>query len=112
MASVPLSHAKAQLFRVLGHPVRVQILEVLHGGPTTVRELVEMLDVEPANMSLHLAVLRRAAVVTSVREGGAVTYAMRTGDVSTLLAAGRGILEAVWAEQEGLLAELRATAAP
>ena len=110
MASVPLSHAKAELFRALGHPARVQILELLHDGPKTVRQLVEALDVEPANLSQHLAILRRAAVVASAREDGSVIYSLTTSDVSRLLAAGRGILEAVWGEQEGLLAELRATA--
>lgn len=110
MASVPLSHAKAQLFRALGHPARVQILELLHEGPQAVRQLLEALNVEPANLSQHLAILRRAAVVTSVREDGSVIYRLTTSDVSQLLAAGRGILEAVWGEQEGLLAELRATA--
>jgi len=31
--SVPLYQAKAELFRTLGHPVRIRVLELLQDGP-------------------------------------------------------------------------------
>ncbi|MEW2033772.1 transcriptional regulator, partial [Streptomyces roseifaciens] len=32
-APVPLYQAKAEFFRMLGHPVRIRVLELLQDGP-------------------------------------------------------------------------------
>ncbi|GAA3951405.1 transcriptional regulator [Amorphoplanes auranticolor] len=108
LVSVPLYQAKAEMFRVLGHPVRIRVLELLQAGPLAVRDLLGEIDVEPSTLSQHLAVLRRAGVVASVRDDGPVRYALSTPAVADLLAAGRRILGAVLADRDGLLAELRA----
>ena len=106
--SVPLYQAKAELFRTLGHPVRIRVLELLQDRPKPVRELLAAIDVEAPNLSQQLAVLRRAGMVVSSREGGLVMYALSTPDVADLLAAGRRILGAVLKDRDGLLGELRA----
>jgi ArsR family transcriptional regulator len=95
------------MFRTLGHPVRIRVLELLQAGPRPVRELLEQIDVEAANLSQQLAVLRRSGIVISYRDQGAVMYALSTPDVADLLAAGRRILGAVLTDRDGLLAELR-----
>jgi DNA-binding transcriptional ArsR family regulator len=107
--SVPLYQAKAELFRTLGHPVRIRVLELLQDGPRAVRDLIAELEIEPSNLSQQLAVLRRAGLVTSAREGTSVNYTLATPAVVDLLVAGRGILASVLADAEGLLAELRST---
>jgi DNA-binding transcriptional ArsR family regulator len=106
-ASVPLYQAKAELFRTLGHPVRIRVLELLQSGPLPVRELLAEIDVESSNLSQQLAVLRRAGLVSSSRDGAAVLYTLATPDVAQLLLYGRRILASMWTDQEGLLAELR-----
>ncbi len=106
--SVPLYQAKAEMFRVLGHPVRIRVLELLQGGPRPVRDLLAEIDVEASNLSQQLAVLRRSGIVVSYREHGAVMYALSTPDVADLLAAGRRILGAVLTDRDGLRAELEA----
>jgi|SRR5688572_14745005 ArsR family transcriptional regulator len=106
--SVPLYQAKAEMFRTLGHPVRIRVLELLQSGPRPVRDLLAEIDVEPSNLSQQLAVLRRTGVVVSFRDAGLVMYALSTPDVADLLAAGRRILSAVLTDRDGLLAELRA----
>ncbi len=106
MSSVPLYQAKAELFRTLGHPIRIRVLELLQGGPSPVRDLLAELDIEPSNLSQQLAVLRRAGLVTSARDGSTVLYTLATPDVADLLAAGRHILASRWRDAEGLLAEL------
>jgi DNA-binding transcriptional ArsR family regulator len=105
--SVPLYQAKAELFRTLGHPVRIRVLELLQDGPKPVRDLLTTIEVEPSNLSQQLAVLRRAGLVRSAREGSLVTYELSTPDVADLLAAGRRILGAVLVDRDELLAELR-----
>lgn len=106
--SVPLYQAKAEMFRTLGHPARIRVLELLQAGPRPVRDLLAEIDIEPSNLSQQLAVLRRAGVVVSYRDSGQVMYALSTPDVADLLAAGRRILGAVLTDRDGLLAELQA----
>jgi ArsR family transcriptional regulator len=106
--SVPLYQAKAELFRTLGHPVRIRVLELLQDGPRPVRDLLAEIDVEPSNLSQQLAVLRRAGMVTSTRDGSSVVYALSTPDVAQLLAVARRILTDMLTDRDGLLAELRA----
>ncbi|MFB8240975.1 ArsR/SmtB family transcription factor [Kitasatospora purpeofusca] len=108
--AVALYQAKAEFFRMLGHPVRIRVLELLQAGPTPVRDLLAELEIEPSSLSQQLAVLRRSGIVTATREGTTVVYALAGGDVADLLRAARRILTGLISEQHALLAELRAAA--
>ncbi|MDX3128398.1 metalloregulator ArsR/SmtB family transcription factor [Streptomyces europaeiscabiei] len=105
--SVPLYQAKAEFFRMLGHPVRIQVLELLHDGPMPVRDLLAAVEVEPSNLSQQLAALRRSGIVVTAREGSSVVYELAGGDVADLMKAARRILTEVLAGRNGLLSELR-----
>ncbi|WP_069760190.1 helix-turn-helix transcriptional regulator [Streptomyces sp. LUP47B] len=105
--SVPLYQAKAEFFRMLGHPVRIRVLELLQDGPLPVRDLLTAIEVESSGLSQHLAVLRRSGIVTSTRNGSTVVYELAGGDVAALLQAARRILTEVLAGRNELLAELR-----
>ncbi len=104
--SKPLYQAKAELFRTLGHPVRIRVLELLQDGPLPVRDLLAEIDVEASNLSQQLSVLRRAGMVTSTREGSLVVYALSTPDAAALLAVGRRLLGAVLTDRDELLVQL------
>lgn len=104
---VPLYQAKAEFFRMLGHPVRIRVLELLHAGPMPVRELLASIEVEPSALSQQLAVLRRSGIVTSMRDGSTVVYELAGGDVAQLMLVARRILAEVLSGQRELLAELR-----
>ena len=104
---VPLYQAKAEFFRMLGHPVRIRVLELLQDGPMPVRDLLSAIEIEPSNLSQQLAVLRRSGIVTATRESSTVVYELAGGDVAELLAAARRILSVLLAGQQELLAELR-----
>lgn len=108
---VPLYQAKAEFFRMLGHPVRIRVLELLSDGPMPVRNLLTEIDVEASNLSQQLAVLRRAGIVTATRERSTMVYALAGPDVSDLLQAARRILTELITGREELLAELRQAAA-
>ncbi|MFG3181538.1 ArsR/SmtB family transcription factor [Streptomyces nigra] len=105
--SVPLYQAKAEFFRMLGHPVRIRVLELLQDGPTPVRDLLAAIDVEAPGLSQQLAVLRRSGIVTSTRQGSTVVYELAGGDVADLMRAARRILTDMLAGQGELLAELK-----
>ncbi|QEU90863.1 ArsR/SmtB family transcription factor [Streptomyces kanamyceticus] len=108
----PLYQVKAEFFRMLGHPVRIRVLELLQNGPVSVRDLLIEIDVEPSNLSQQLAVLRRSGIVVSTREGTTVTYALAGGDVAELLRAARRILTELLAGQTALLAALQDSEQP
>ncbi|KAB1149766.1 winged helix-turn-helix transcriptional regulator [Streptomyces luteolifulvus] len=106
---VPLYEAKAEFFRMLGHPVRIRVLELLQDGPKPVRDLLAAIEVEPSNLSQQLAVLRRSGIVTATRTGSTVVYELAGGDVAELLAAARRILSGLLVGRQELLEELRAS---
>lgn len=104
--SVPLHEAKAELFRNLGHPVRVRALELLLKGPRPVHELLAEIGTEPSSLSQQLAVLRRAGLVSSRREGSTVIYTLSSPEVAEMMDAARAVLTNVISGQQSLLAEL------
>jgi DNA-binding transcriptional ArsR family regulator len=56
-------------FRALAHPIRLEIVERLAGGPATVSEVTHDFDVSKPAISKHLKVLEETGVVTRVIEG-------------------------------------------
>ena len=109
--SRPLYQAKAEFFKTLGHPARIRILELLSEREWAVGEMLPEVGIEATNLSQHLAVLRRAGLVTFRKEGSTVYYSLTSPQVAELLAVARRILTEVLAGQVELLADLR-TAAP
>ncbi|MFC0531229.1 ArsR/SmtB family transcription factor [Phytohabitans kaempferiae] len=104
---VPLYQAKAEFFRMLGHPTRIRVLELLGDGPRQVKDLLADLGIEASNLSHQLAVLRRAGIVVSAREGSTATYALAGPDVADLMRAARRILTEMLAGQVELLDTLQ-----
>ncbi|MEI2728080.1 MAG: metalloregulator ArsR/SmtB family transcription factor [Candidatus Nanopelagicales bacterium] len=88
----PLYEIKAELFKALGHPARIRILELLADDEVPVSSLLTDTGMEPSHLSQHLAVLRRAGVVASRREGNAVYYRTAHPSVEMMLAAAREFL--------------------
>ncbi|MFE4175790.1 ArsR/SmtB family transcription factor [Streptomyces sp. NPDC056909] len=107
--SAPLYQLKAEFFKTLGHPVRIRVLELLSEREHAVSEMLTEVGVEPSHLSQQLAVLRRANLVTTRREGSAVYYTLANPNVAELLKVARTILSGVLTGQAELLADLRAT---
>lgn len=109
LSSDPVREVKASLFRVLGHPARVRILELLREGERSVGALQAELGLDSGGTSQHLAALRRIGLVESRREGTSVYYRVDDQHVFELLAVGRAIITRQLAEQQSLLRELETT---
>ena len=103
-----MHEVKAQMFRVLGHPARVRILELLRDGERSVGALRLELELDSGGTSQHLAALRRIGLVTSRREGTSVYYRIDDPRVFDLLADARDIISRQLAEQRSLLDALEA----
>jgi len=68
---------KAQVFQALAHPTRIAIIEALRDGELPAGKLLDLLQVEQANLSQHLAVLRSKHVLVNRKAGNQVFYAVR-----------------------------------
>ena len=108
--STPLYQLKAEFFKTLGHPARIRILELLSEREYAVAEMLPEVGIEAAHLSQQLAVLRRANLVASRKEGSSVRYSLTTPHVAELLAVARLILTGVLSGQAELLDDLRASA--
>ncbi|MQA31856.1 MAG: metalloregulator ArsR/SmtB family transcription factor [Luteitalea sp.] len=73
----PLRNFKAQIFQALAHPTRIAIVEALRDGEVSAGTLLAQLQVEQANLSQHLTVLRAKQVVVSRKVGNQVYYSIR-----------------------------------
>ena len=102
-AELPLAQLKAELFKSLGHPLRVQVLEQLAGGERSVGNLAEALDVELSSLSQQLGVLRRAGVVVTRRDGNTIFYSLRDPGVAELLDTAKRMLVANLQHSHALL---------
>lgn len=107
--STPLYQLKAEFFKTLGHPARIRVLELLSEREHAVAEMLPEVGIEPAHLSQQLAVLRRANLVVTRKEGSTVYYSLTSPHVAELLRVARTILSGVLAGQAELLADLRAT---
>ena len=107
----PLYEIKAELFKALGHPARIRILELMADGEVAVATLLTDTGMEPSHLSQHLAVLRRAGVVTSRREGNAVFYRTAHPSVGVLLVAAREFLVDALSRTQSTLVALQSGSA-
>jgi DNA-binding transcriptional ArsR family regulator len=64
----------AAMVRVLGHPVRLRIVELLEAGERTVTQIQGALESPQALVSQQLARMRAAGIVEGRREGANVWY--------------------------------------
>jgi len=109
--SKPLYQVKAEFFKTLGHPARIRVLELLSEREHAVSEMLPEVGIEPANLSQQLAVLRRAGLVTTRKEGSTVHYSLTSPDVAQLLAVARKILTKVISGQMEVLDDLQTAVA-
>ena len=75
----------ARVIRVLGHPLRLRILELLEPGERNVADLQEELLASQAVISQQLAILRSEGVVAPRRDGPRVYYRIVEPKVSHIL---------------------------
>lgn len=102
----PVHEFKADLFKALAHPVRIRTLELLAVRDQPVSELLAELGIEASHLSQHLAVLRRAGVVTSRRQGNTVHCTLAHPAVAEMLAAARRVLVDTLTSARSTLADL------
>ena len=63
-----------RVFKALADPTRRQVLQLLKDGPMKAGEIAAHVSVAKPTLSDHLAVLRRAELVSSEKDGTSITY--------------------------------------
>jgi DNA-binding transcriptional ArsR family regulator len=64
----------AECLRILAHPHRLRMIQMLQQGRFTVGELAEACELPTAMASEHLRLMQRCGFLTSEREGRKVFY--------------------------------------
>lgn len=101
-----LRRFKAEFFKALAHPARIQILESLRTGELSVTELQEILVIEPSSVSQQLAVLRNKNIVETRKAGTNVYYSVRDPAVFELFEVARRIFNNHLIDTRSILEQL------
>jgi ArsR family transcriptional regulator, lead/cadmium/zinc/bismuth-responsive transcriptional repressor len=65
-----------RLFKVLGDPARLRVVNLLHAQSLCVGDLQRILGLSQPDVSHQLAILRRARLVLTRQKGTRVTYSL------------------------------------
>jgi ArsR family transcriptional regulator, virulence genes transcriptional regulator len=64
----------ADFCKVIAHPTRLQIIDILHDGEMSVTDLATKIQVAVGNLSQHLNLMKQRRVLASRKEGNSVIY--------------------------------------
>lgn len=76
---------QARVIAALAHPIRVAIADLLKDGEVCVCAIAERIGVERSNTSRHLALMLKAGVLKTRKDGLQVFYSLRTPCVLNFL---------------------------
>ena len=71
----------AEICKVLTDPKRLMLIDALRPGERSVGELADIVGLNLANASQHLAVLRHAGLVDTRRAGTSIHYRLSESDL-------------------------------
>ena len=102
-----LRRFKAEIFQALAHPTRIAIVEALQNSELPAGRLIELLGLEQANASQHLAILRAKRIVVNRKAGNQVLYTLRDPAIIEVLAILRRYFFSQLADTKNMLEEIR-----
>ncbi len=79
----PLLDARAKVFKALGHPTRLAIVDLLASGERCVCEIDEIIEADMSTVSRHLSVLRNVGLLSSEKRGNQVFYKLECPCITT-----------------------------
>lgn len=86
-----LRQFKAEFFKALGHPLRIQILELLRDGPLSVTQIQEATGAPSSSVSQQLGILRSRSILATERQGTTIIYSVTDAALFELLDVARRI---------------------
>ncbi len=76
---------KARLFKVIGDPNRLKVLEILRAGENCQCEIIPIIGQSQPTVSRHLKLLEDAGTITSKKEGTKMFYTVVDDHIFNLL---------------------------
>ena len=83
---------QCEICKSLGHPIRLQIVDLLNEGETSAAELLEILDTSKGNLSKHMSLLIHSGIVEFRRQGRQIFYSLTDPEIHKACAIMRSIL--------------------
>lgn len=77
--------AQAQIFKALGHPSRLLMVDALRHGEMCVCDLQRLVGDDMSTVSKHLSVLRHASIVSTEKRGTNIYYKLELSCLETFL---------------------------
>ena len=77
MAKFPEIYEKqAKIFKAIGHPGRLMMVEALLESPKSVSDLTKIVKLEMPTVSRHLSILKEAQVLRAQKTGNTMLYSI------------------------------------
>lgn len=86
---------KSKIFKALGHPTRLFIVEELARGERCVHDLTEMIGADISTVSRHLSVLKNARIISDDKRGAQVFYSLAVPCVINFFSCVDNVLDTV-----------------
>lgn len=103
--TMKLYDKQAQVVQAVAHPIRLAIADYLADGERCVCDIAEHVVANRSNVSRHLALMRKAGVVDSRKDGLMVYYWLRTPCILNFLRCASTVLQHNLAEDNKVLAK-------
>ncbi|HEY9162097.1 MAG TPA: metalloregulator ArsR/SmtB family transcription factor [Desulfomonilia bacterium] len=94
---------KAEILKALAHPVRIILVDALSRGDMCVCDMNTLVNVDQSNVSRHLAVLKKAGIVSERRDGMRVIHHLETPCILNAVGCAENVLMERLARQAKLM---------
>lgn len=84
---------QARIFKALGHPSRLLMVDAMRNGEKCVCELRELVGDDMSTVSKHLSILREAGIVTSEKRGTNIYYSLKLPCLGNFLCCTEKVIE-------------------
>ena len=105
-AEKQLYRLKAAVIKAAAHPIRLAVIDCLREGERCVCEITDEVGAERSNLSRHLALMTRAGLLESRKDGLWVYYRLRTPCIVNFLSCVEQCLKEQLRETRGVLQTL------
>ena len=95
---------KADVFKAMGHPIRLGIIEFLRQNEMCVCDIVEHVGTGMSNVSKHLSVLKKAGIIADRRDGLKIMYRLTMPCAVDFVKCVEGVVLGRLEDQRALLA--------
>ncbi|MBN1500978.1 MAG: winged helix-turn-helix transcriptional regulator [Spirochaetes bacterium] len=76
---------ESSIFKALGHPVRLKIIEGLLCDNCCVNKIVEKLNLPQSTVSQHLGILKNAGIIAPHKDGVVTCYKVENAKVMKIM---------------------------